>query len=311
MYPAKFGRHIAIFQGTQNHFPTGGICRFILPCIRAVYYGKALDLGVVCEDSKPEFIVAKEMRRDGDIEADDNFAIILDTYLDHRNAFYFIVNPNGARKDALVVDEGANQNVIWNGVWDAKAVVTDKGWQFEVMIPFDSLRFKNADQQLWGINFRRMIRRKNEEVLWQAHRRNDGLGKIGKFDLGFLNVQTRSLGTNPAADYSAIRPKYGMLNKSYVGGIFTNVYNTRDGNRNQAYGLDSVLSFSNFFGQNLSISSSFVQTSTPVLKGDRSSGYFAVNYPNDWLEAFFNYSFIRKNFNPELGFLKRKAVEQL
>ncbi len=420
--------------------------------IRAVYYGKTLYLGVVCEDSNPELIVAKEMRRDGDIEADDNFAVILDTYLDHRNAFYFVVNPNGARKDALVVDEGNNINVNWNGVWDVKAIRTDKGWQFEMMIPFDSLRFKNSDPQLWGINFRRMIRRKNEEVLWQAYRRNDGLmriskaglleeipkiqaayryeirpyvsvamtdtlppgnvqnpllvrdyqarvggdgriklsknltadltvntdfgqtevdqavlnltrfpvmfpekrefflenagffdflspgstsvffsrriglsakgepipinvggritGKIGKFDLGFLNVHTRSLESNPAADYTAFRPKYGILKKSYVGGIFTNVYNPQDGNRNQAYGLDSVFSFDNFFGQNLSIASSIVQTSTPGLKGDRSSGYVAVSYPNDWLEAFFNYSFIQKNFNPELGFLRRKAVEQ-
>ena len=60
-----------------------------------------------------------------------------------------------------------------------KAAVTDRGWQAEVMIPFDTLRFK-ACQQQWGVNIRRMIRRKNEEVLWQAYRRNAGIYRISE-----------------------------------------------------------------------------------------------------------------------------------
>ena len=386
--------------------------------IRVVLYQKALYIGVVCADSNPALIVAKEMRRDGAVEDDDSITIILDTYLDHRNAFYFAFNPNGARKDALIVDESQNFNVDWNGVWDVKAVVTDDGWQAEVMIPFDTLRFK-SDQQLWGINFRRTIRRKNEEALWQAYRRNAGIfriseagllegiprieqahryeirpffsfgltetpppgyqpgllplvrdhqekvgfdgkiklaknlaadltantdfaqtevdqavlnltrfpvlfpekrdfflenagfydflspgdtrlffsrriglskkgepipitiggritGKVGGFDVGFMNVQTHSEGSTPTGNYTAIRPKYGILKKSYVGAIFTNVYNTVERNRNQAYGFDGVFSFSNFFGQNISISSSIAQTSTLGMKGDRSAGYFEL-----------------------------------
>jgi hypothetical protein len=135
-------------------------------------------------------------------------------------------------------------------------------------------------------------------------------GKIGRFDVGFLNVQTRAQGTTPAANYTAFRPKYGILKKSYVGAIFTNVYNTRDGSRNQAAGIDAVFSFSNFFGQNLSVSSSLAQTATPGRRGDRSSGYLGVSFPNDWAEAWFNYSFIQKNFSPELGFLRRGSIEQ-
>jgi hypothetical protein len=419
--------------------------------VRVVLYEKTMYIGIIALDSAPGLLVAKEMRRDGEVEADDSITIILDTYLDHRNAFYFAFNSNGARKDALIVDESEDLNVDWNGVWDVKAVVTDKGWQAEVMIPFDTLRFR-SDRQLWGINFRRMIRRKNEEVLWQASRRNAGIyrvseagllhgiprvqqahryelrpylsmartetlppagslspnmvlahpvkvgadgkikladnltadltvntdfaqtevdtavvnltrfpvrfpekrdfflenaglfaflspgdnevffsrriglsqsgepipidfggritGKIGGFDVGFLNVRTRAQGSTPATNYTTFRPKFGILKKSYIGGVFTNVYNTRDGNRNQALGLDGVFSFSNFFGQNLTVSSSIAQTATLGLKHDRTAGYFGVMFPNDKLEAFFNYSFVQKNFNPELGFLQRGSVEQ-
>jgi hypothetical protein len=92
--------------------------------VRVVLYQKAMYIGVIALDSAPGLIVAKEMRRDGDVEADDSITIILDTYLDHRNAFYFALNPNGARKDALIVDESEDLNVDWNGVWD----VNDKGF---------------------------------------------------------------------------------------------------------------------------------------------------------------------------------------
>ncbi len=419
--------------------------------IRVVIHQNVLYIGILCEDSNPKLIVAKEMKRDGNVEGDDSITLVLDTYLDHRNAFYFAFNSNGARKDALIVDESESYNVDWNGVWDVKAAVTEKGWQAEVMIPFDTLRFKGGQSE-WGINFRRMISRKNEEVLWQAYRRNAGIfrishagileglprieqahrfevrpylsfgltdtlppadppssalvrdhqekvgfdakiklaknlaadltvntdfaqtevdqavlnltrfpvlfpekrdfflenagffdflssesnrlffsrriglsdngvpipidaggrvtGKIGGFDIGLLNVQTRSEESTPAANYTAVRPKYGILKKSYIGAIFTNVYNTRDGSRNQAYGFDSVFSFSDFFGQNISFSSSLAQTSTPGMRGSRSAGYFGVSFPNDWVESWFNYSFTQKNFNPELGFLGRGPVEQ-
>ncbi len=135
-------------------------------------------------------------------------------------------------------------------------------------------------------------------------------GKIGGFDVGLLNVQTRATDVLPAGNYTAIRPKYGLLKKSYIGAIFTNVYNTRDGNRNQAYGFDGVFSFSNLYRQNISISSSIMRSSTMGLKGENSAGYFGVSFPNDWVEAWFNYGFVQKNFNPELGFLGRGSVEQ-
>jgi hypothetical protein len=40
---------------------------------------------------------------------------------------------------------------------------------------------------------------------------------------------------------------YGLLKESYVGAIFTNVYNTRDGNRNQVFRLDGAFWFTDFF----------------------------------------------------------------
>jgi len=52
-----------------------------------------LYIGIKCYDAEPEKIIAREMRRDSDLDSDDYFQIVIDTYHDHRNGFYFTTNP--------------------------------------------------------------------------------------------------------------------------------------------------------------------------------------------------------------------------
>ena len=159
--------------------------------VQIVYDDHALYLGITCLDSAPEAIIANEMQRDFNINSDDNVGIIIDTYHDKRNGFLFYINPNGARYDALVTDEGQGVNVDWNALWDAKTSVTPRGWFAEIEIPFSSLRFSDDPDQTWGINFVRNIRRKQEQVLWQGYLRNYGIQKISQAGtlVGLKNIR--------------------------------------------------------------------------------------------------------------------------
>ena len=75
--------------------------------VRVLYDGSSLFLGVRAFDSDPEGVIATEMRRDGDrILDEDNFQIILDTFMDLRSAYMFVVTPLGAQLDQQVFDEG-------------------------------------------------------------------------------------------------------------------------------------------------------------------------------------------------------------
>ncbi|GIS78908.1 MAG: hypothetical protein CM1200mP14_04740 [Gammaproteobacteria bacterium] len=47
-------------------------------------------------------------------------------------------------------------------------------WAAEIRIPFRTLNF-DPDNDTWGINFQRTIRRRNEEILWRGWRRTEGL----------------------------------------------------------------------------------------------------------------------------------------
>ena len=116
-----------------------------------------------CWDSAPpERWVANELRRDtNQLRQNDTFGVILDTFYDRRNGFLFYTNPLGARADQAVTDEG-NLNPDWNPVWDVRTGRFDGGWTVEMAIPFKSLRYRSGADQVWGINIRRVIRRKNE-----------------------------------------------------------------------------------------------------------------------------------------------------
>ena len=146
--------------------------------VAVLYNDKYLYIGVWCFDSKPNRIVAREMERDFKHWAEDNFEIVIDTYKDNRTGFLFIINPNGAKSDALVASNGSEINRDWDGVWDVATKVNEAGWFAEIAIPFSTLRFEKKYEQIWGINFERNIRRKREQVLWQGWSRNYDLEQV-------------------------------------------------------------------------------------------------------------------------------------
>ena len=148
--------------------------------VRVLYSDTAIYFGILCLDSSPELIRRTELRRDDPFDNDDSFGILLDTFHDHRNAFVFRINPLGARFDALITDEGRDLNVEWDEKWRAQASVNERGWAAEVEIPLKSLRSRNAELLTWGLDFERIIRRKNEETYWSNWSRDYQLHHVSQ-----------------------------------------------------------------------------------------------------------------------------------
>ncbi len=115
-------------------------------------------------ESSPESEwVANEMRRDtNQLRNNDTFSASFDTYYDRRNAFNFYTNPLGARADVQFMNEGGSANPDWNPIWDVRTGRFEGGWAVEMQIPFKSLRYRPGKSQIWGVQLRRSIRRKNE-----------------------------------------------------------------------------------------------------------------------------------------------------
>lgn len=170
--------------------PTEGEPSTELTEVRLFYTEEVLYVGVICFDKEPQKIIASEKKRDGILDETDAFQIILDTFNDKQNGFIFGTNPVGLEYDAQVSNEGdisslarrsgsaGGLNVNWDASWNVKTTVTDFGWCAEFAIPFKTLRYLSGENQEWGLNFQRNIRRKKEISYWSKLPRQYNLNRV-------------------------------------------------------------------------------------------------------------------------------------
>ena len=147
--------------------------------VRLLFDDKNLYVGVHAFDSEPARINSRELVRDATFSNDDKVEILLDTYHDRRNAYRFAVNPLGTQQDALITDEGRDLNLSWDAPWISAGRIDQTGWIVEIAIPLTTLRFTEG-ASTWGLNFARIIRRKNEENLWTSWQRSFGLERVSQ-----------------------------------------------------------------------------------------------------------------------------------
>jgi Domain of unknown function (DUF5916)/Carbohydrate family 9 binding domain-like len=168
--------------------------------VRIVYNADTLYMGVTCFDSAPDKVIANQMARDGSMGGDDQFQWVFDTFLDGRTGYFFEMNPRGAMGDALQGADFSSRNRQWDGIWNARAHVSEIGWTLEIEMPFRTLNFDPKSDR-WGINFQRNVRHKNnEESVWMGWPRNQGLNRMSNTALltGIHDVsQGRGLDIKP------------------------------------------------------------------------------------------------------------------
>ena len=136
--------------------------------VTLLYDKDNLYIGVMCYDSEPRRVLASQMAQDASLRADDRLEIVLDTFRDQSNAFYFSTNPAGVLVDGLVFANGET-NDDWDAIWIVRTEQTDEGWSAEFAIPFKTLSFP-AGETVWGFNTSRTIQRKLEENRWTGAR---------------------------------------------------------------------------------------------------------------------------------------------
>ena len=153
------------------------------------YTDTALHIGVVAYDDDPNGIIVSDSRRDSSLNDTDAFLVVIDGLLDRQNGYVFGTNAAGIEYDGQVTKEGAGDdfgsgggafNLNWDGTWTVKAMISDVGWSAEFEVPFRTLRYGSAEQQDWGINFQRIIRRNNEIAYWAPLERNRNLYRVSE-----------------------------------------------------------------------------------------------------------------------------------
>ncbi len=132
------------------------------------YDAKAIYIAARLDDSQVSQMIAPLARRDALVDSYDKhlqdsdwFEISLDPYDDRLSGFHFVINPAGSIADATLFSD-THYDYSWDGIWESKARSDERGWNVEIRIPYDQLRFARKKEYVWGINFRRTIKRRNE-----------------------------------------------------------------------------------------------------------------------------------------------------
>ncbi len=127
------------------------------------YDSKNLYVGWICKDD-PERIYARVAPRK-QIDLDDRVTINIDTFQDHKHAYWFDVNPYGIQYDGRTTD-GIGDDPSWESLWYSEGRITEGGYVVLETIPFRSLRFPRGAKQTWFICLARAIQRNNEWSMW-------------------------------------------------------------------------------------------------------------------------------------------------
>jgi hypothetical protein len=127
-------------------------------------------------------------------------------------------------------------------------------------------------------------------------------GTLGSYELGVMDVDTRSNGPNPYGNYAVARVKRSLWGGSYVGvmGIDKRSGNVMD-RFNQTGGVDTRLLLS----KDVIVKAHAARTHSPRLSGGDTDVGASITYIANWVEAIFARRKIGLNFNPEVGFIER------
>ena len=125
----------------------------------------------------PGIMRANRTDRDRAGFGDDIFSVYFDPFLDQQRAYVFSVNGYGVQGDSILGSRGGGGfggraprgDSSWNALFSSGGQIVEDGFTAELAIPFKSLRYPGRDRDVphaWGFQIVRLIRGKNETVVW-------------------------------------------------------------------------------------------------------------------------------------------------
>ena len=179
-------KNASVVDDFQQTSPLDGAVPTESTVVRVTYDDEFLYIAADLRDSSPDQISAMQMIQGKLFFSDDRFYVMLDSFNSKRNDYFFQVNANGIRREALR-ENNARFIEEWATIWEAESAIHENGWATEIAIPFKSISF-SPDSGTWGINFGRGIVRKQEHVLWSSHDRQDWPAYSGEVN-GIENIE--------------------------------------------------------------------------------------------------------------------------
>jgi hypothetical protein len=140
-------------------------------------------------------------------------------------------------------------------------------------------------------------------------------GKVGPYNVGFLQVQTRKLGQTstalevPRQQFTVLRVKRDILKRSYIGAILVNRQGATavgGSSYNRVGGADAEFNLTDHY----KLKAFWMGSATPGVRSSAGSSRIESIFENDLYRFITVYEDVGAKFNPEVGFIERNAIHQ-
>jgi len=224
-------------------YPTNGVEPKFQTEVKIYYTNKSIFIAAQLFDPNPDSIGIELGARDSQTDPNaDLFCVHICPYNDGVNSNEFIVSASGVQSDISFALSHEDDN--WDAIWKSSVKINDKGWAAEMEIPYSALRFPVKDNQTWGINFYRNIKRFNQWSTWS-----------------WLDINNDVFWTNPGhlENLKDIDPP---LRLSFIPYVSTYLENNTDGDWGTIYngGLDLKYGINESFTLDITLIPDFKQT---------------------------------------------------
>jgi hypothetical protein len=138
--------------------------------VKVTYDNEAIYIGAILFDNEPKKIL-KELTLRDQFAIADHFGVYLNGYNDGQQEFRFFLSAGGVQQDCVYTN-AQGQDFSWDAIWKSSVKITDFGWVVEMKIPYAALRFPETENQTWGLNFYREVRRDRFKYSWNLINNN-------------------------------------------------------------------------------------------------------------------------------------------
>jgi hypothetical protein len=140
-------------------------------------------------------------------------------------------------------------------------------------------------------------------------------GKIGPYNVGFLQVQTRKRGQTstgfsiPRDQFTVMRVKRDILKRSSIGAIFVNrqgAISAGGNDYNRVGGADAQFNLTDHY----TFKAFWMGSLTPGVRSSAGSSRIESIFENELYRFMTVYEDVGAKFNPEVGFIERNDIHQ-
>ena len=147
-----------------QNFPTDTLPAKSQTEIMASFDDQYLYFAGVCWENSDKKHIMESLKRDFRWPRNENLSIYFDPFNDYTNGFTFGITPAGVQREGLVTNV-RDVSGDWDNKWYSEVKDFGDRWQFEMAIPFKTIRY-NATNNEWNVIFLRLDLKNNERSTW-------------------------------------------------------------------------------------------------------------------------------------------------